>query len=200
MKCLFLDSSTSLLTVALIIDNKVSFVKQKEVTNSSEYLLQFIIEGLQSNSVSIWDIDKIIVSNGPGSFTGIRVAVTLAKTISYSIKKPVYPISSLKVIASGSNSDIIVPIIDARRGYVYAGIYDENLNNIMEDTYISLENLTAKLKNLNCEIISLDDIENSKKPDYDFIKISNLKLDEVNCHNLNPNYLKKTEAEEKHGI
>ena len=92
-------------------------------------------------------------------------------------------------------------MIDARRGNVFAGIYDEDLNIIKKDSLISLEELTSKL-NEDYELISYDDIKNSLKPNIDILKIiAKHKSDKgVNPHNLNPNYLKLTEAEENLGV
>ena len=85
--------------------------------------------------VGIKNFTKIFVVNGPGSFTGIRVGLTVAKVMAYSLNIPVVPVSSLEVMASGYDEDVI-SLIDARRGYVYAGGYDRNLDVIYKDNYV----------------------------------------------------------------
>ena len=95
-------------------------------------------------------------------------------------------------------------MIDARRKCVYAGIYDRDYNEVMNDIYISLDELNEKVKDLNniC-FISNDnikdiDVQNVKldvQKIYDYYKDN----DGINPHSLMPNYLKKTEAEEKFG-
>ena len=99
--------------------------------------------------------------------------------MAWSLKKDIVPLSSLELMAT-TNTDkkYIVPMIDARRGNVFAGIYDKELNIIKKDSLISLEELTSNLTE-NYELISYDNI---------------------NPHNLNPNYLKLTEAEENLGV
>ena len=95
-------------------------------------------------NISPIDLDKIFVVTGPGSFTGIRVGLTVVKVMAWTLKIPVVPISSLEVIASGTPSDNNVALIDARRGYVFAGEYNKRLNNIDPDRYI----LLSEIKNL----------------------------------------------------
>ena len=142
--------------------------------------------------------DKIFVVNGPGSFTGVRIGVTVAKTIAWALKIDLIPLSSLEFIASTqSDKKYLVPMIDARRGNVFAGIYDQELNNILPDELISYEQLSKKIDE-SYEQISYN-LENSIKPNGDIIKVINKHLSDksVNPHSLKPNYLKLTEAEEK---
>ena len=70
------------------------------------------------------EIDAIAVSEGPGSYTGVRIGVTIAKTLAWTLKKPLVGVSSLKAIAANGLffDGLICPIVDARRGNVYAGL------------------------------------------------------------------------------
>ena len=145
------------------------------------------------------DIKKIFIANGPGSFTGTRIGVTIAKVYGYSLNVDLIPVSTLELLAGDVNKDYIVPVIDARRGFVYAGIYDKDLNKIADDRYISLDKLKEELEGKDYVLVSCDDIAGSIKPKIDLIKVINKHEKDipVNAHGLNPNYLKKTEAEEK---
>ena len=195
MKYLFVDSATATLVVAIIIDGKVRYLFNEEAgKDMSVIIMPKIKEAFDSCNIKPKDIDKIFVTTGPGSFTGIRVGLTAMKTMAWTLKIPIVPISSLEVIASGTPSDNNIALIDARRGYVYAGIYDKNLNNTYSDRHILLEKIKEK-----GTFISYDDIKGSIKPHIDVLKIiQNHKEDEgVKPHGLNPNYLKLTEAEEK---
>ena len=70
--------------------------------------------------------------NGPGSFTGIRVGVSIDKVIAWGFNIPIIPVSSLELLATTNQEfKYSIPIIDARRGYVYAGVYDSENNNIL---------------------------------------------------------------------
>jgi tRNA threonylcarbamoyladenosine biosynthesis protein TsaB len=152
-----------------------------------------------------FDVNKIMVINGPGSFTGIRIGVTVAKIYAWACNINVIPISSLKAYAlSNKGYDYYVSIIDARRDSVYAGIYDNKYNSIMEDTYITKEELINKIKNFNNVLV----VGNTNLDGYDVknndLNIENIynyykKEEGISSHMLNPVYLKKTEAEEKIG-
>lgn len=199
MKFLFIDTSTLYLNVAIIDNNTIVFNhKEKVEKDMSSKIIPIIDEGFKNCSFSIKDINKIFIVNGPGSFTGIRIGVTVAKTIAWTLKIDLIPLSSLEFIAStASNKKYLVPMIDARRGNVFAGIYDQELNNILPDELISYEQLSKKI-NENYEQISYH-LENNIKPDGDILKVINKHLFDksVNPHALKPNYLKLTEAEER---
>lgn len=192
MTYLFIDTANSFI-ISIIKDDKIIYYKN-DVSNSdtSSKVMPIIDEAFKSSNLTINDIDKIFVVNGPGSFTGIRVGVTIAKTIAYSLNKPLIALSELELLATtNTNTDYIAPIIDARRGYVFGAIYDKDLNVYFEDSHILLEELKTKFKENTIIVDNSDNV--------DLIKlIDKHKNDEsINPHTLNPNYLKKTEAEEK---
>ena len=205
MITLFIDTSTTTLTVALIKDDNVLEESTVSSSEHSKHTMPEIEKLFKNNNIEPRSVNKIMVTNGPGSFTGIRIGVTIAKTYAWACNINILPISTLKAYAlSKTNFDYYVPMIDARRNCVYAGVYDKNYNEVVDDTYISLEALQEKVKDLNniCFIsndnIKNIDIENVKlnvQKIYDYYKDS----DGVNPHSLMPNYLKKTEAEEKFG-
>jgi len=190
MTYLFIDTANSFI-ISIIKDNKIIYYKS-DVSNSdtSSRVMPIIDEAFKSTNLTINDIDKIFVVNGPGSFTGIRVGVTIAKTISYCLNIPLIVLSELELMATSANSDYIVPIIDARRGYVYGAIYDKNLDVYLDESHILLDELKSKLPS-NYEFV--EDSNN-----VDLIKLINKHENDkaINPHDLKPNYLKKTEAEE----
>ena len=203
MISLFLDTSSSNLNVGVLKDKKL--LKEKYIhfeKDLSKYALNEIKELLDSLSLKPNDIDNIYCVNGPGSFTGLRIGVTIAKTFAWGLNKNLYKLSSLFVMANSVfNSDYIIPLIDARRGYVFTGVYDNQLNCIMNDDYIELDDLLEKIEaGKSVTYISLDNFDlKTNLPEYNVNKIVEKHYDDtpVNPHSLNPNYLKKTEAEEK---
>lgn len=203
MNCLLIDTSTSYLNICILdYSNKKLLYKFNEMVKSdmSSKIVPIIDEGLKSNNLSLSDINRIFVVNGPGSFTGIRVGVTVAKTIAWALKIDIIPISSLALMASiNTDKKYIVPLIDARRNNVFGAIYDENLNSILSDRLINIDELLNNVDN-DSLFVSYDNIslENIVKPDIDIFKLINKYINEkpINPHNLNPNYLKLTEAEE----
>jgi len=204
---LYIDTSSSTLITGIIKDETlISEIKQplgKDLSTNTLYL----IEKMFSESlVDVNDIDKIIVVNGPGSFTGIRIGITIAKTYAWALNKEIITISSLEAMSISTNTDKYkIPYIDARRGYVYAGIYSNNNEIILENRYIKLDeliNIANKLE-IPYQFISNDNLVEDKT-NYDanileIVKYSKTKQS-INPHAVNPIYLKKTEAEETKGI
>ena len=191
MKYLFVSAATANLVVAIIIDNEIKYLFNEEVGKEMSVLVMpKLKEAFDKTNLKPQDIDKIFVTTGPGSFTGIRIGLTVAKTMAWTLKIPIVPISSLEVIASENGG---MALIDARRGYVFAGGYDKDLNNVYKDRYVLLEGIDKTIP-----FISYD-IENTIKPNIDILKVINKHKDDkgVNPHTINPNYLKLTEAEEK---
>ncbi len=207
MKTLYIDTTTSYLYSGISIDGRlVSEIKEDLGKNLSSQALNKISIMLSDNNLKPKDIDKIIVVNGPGSFTGIRVGITIAKTFAYSLKKEITTVTSLEVMAMSSkdSAPCKIPLIDARRNYVYAAIY--KTTPVLKEQYISLEALKCAQANLIEESVyisnqTFDGIE-CEKYDPDIEKIINIveKRESVNPHSVNPVYLKSTEAEEKHKL
>ena len=204
MKYLYIDTSSSYLYSAIVEDsNLLAEIKENYGQSLSEVALPKIVSMFEKLKMTAKDIDKIFVVNGPGSFTGIRIGVTIAKVYAWSLKLPISTILSLEAMAvSSNNKKYHVPIINARRGYVFGAIYDEEFKEVLKPQHLKLEELIEKLKIIDhYELISNDtfDQELELVPyNPNFIKIiehfKNRK--EVNPHSVNPEYLKLTEAEE----
>lgn len=203
MKILYIDTSTDYLYTGIISDNiLLAEIKQRFSHDLSKYALYEISEMLKKANINPTEVDKIIVVNGPGSFTGIRVGMTIAKIYAYTLKKKIISISSLDAMQiSTSSNNLIVPIIDARRSFVYAGIYQDN-KELLKKQYIKFEDLLDKLNNYQKEytIVSNDNLKIDNVVSYnpDILKIVNTykNNEDINPHLVEPNYLKLTEAEE----
>lgn len=203
MISLFIDTSTKRLIIGIYHNNKQIYYNCENTSNDlSSKVLPCLKKALESIKLTCQDIDNIYVVNGPGSFTGIRVGVTIAKTLAWSLNKKIFPVSELMLLATtDTDKNYIVPMIDARRGYVYGAIYDRNQQPILKDCYIKLEELKTKVDDLcsidNACFVSYDAIDNSIIPNISVEKLFKKEFKDINPHSLNPNYLKKTEAEEK---
>lgn len=181
MYTLFIDTHSSLITIALVND-KECFVKEKEsLMSHGKNLIPMIKELLDENKTYINSINNIIVINGPGSFTGIRVGLTVAKIISYALKISIKPISSLySYLISSDIKDNKVCIIKDPKGY-YVSAMDKDNKIILKEKYITdLEEIK--------EYKIVDNKLNIKK----IYKQKDLK--EVNVHSLKANYVKRIEA------
>lgn len=204
MKILYIDTSSSYLYTAITADDKLLVeIKEEFGHNLSQEALPKIASMFEKVNLEPKDINKIIVVNGPGSFTGIRIGITIAKVYGWSLNIPVTTITSLEAMMLSSNEACShVPVIDARRGYVFGAIYDDKNKQILKPQHIKIVDLEQKLKGItNYIIITNDDIEiTGKREEYnpDILKIVNYFKDkkEINPHAVNPEYLKLTEAEE----
>ena len=207
MTFLYIDTSSSYLYTAIIKDNNtIAEIKKDYGQQLSARALVEIANMFDTKSISPKEIDKIIVVNGPGSFTGIRIGITIAKVYAWSLNIPITSISSLDAMAISSDIDTYkIPILDARRGYVYAAIYDKNNDIVFKPSHIKIEELYNEVIRLNetCTVITNDDTEfyNLEKIKYDpdIRKIVEIKKNKASedPHQVNPIYLKQTEAEEK---
>ena len=192
MKYLFIDSATTNLVVAIIKDGKIAYIYDNNDGNdTSSKMMVVLAEAFEKTALKPQNIDKIFVATGPGSFTGIRVGLTVAKTMAYTLNIPIVPISALEVMASGNGG---TALINARRGYVFAGTYDNDLNDIYPDSYVLMNDSLTK-PYISYDIFDFETV----KPNIDVLKVvmKHEKDQPVNPHMVNPNYLKMTEAEEK---
>lgn len=202
MTFFYIDTTSSYLYTGIVRDNTLlSYCKKNLGKELSVYTTMEVDKIFNEANVKPEDIDKIIVVNGPGSFTGIRIGVTLAKIFAWAKNIPITTITSLEAMAKSIKSDkLIVPIINARREACWAAIYD-NDNVILKGQYLTIEKLKLMLLGLNKEYIFVSndkfDFE-VEEYDPDILNIVNYYKDKecINPHLVNPEYLKLTEAEE----
>lgn len=204
MISLFLDTCSLIIKIGLLKEkNLIDYVEFENDNKLSEKLLPVMKNMLDKNGYKVNDLNRIYISVGPGSFTGIRIGVTVAKVIAWSLNIDIIPISSLEVMASyDTDKKYVCSFIDARRGYVYAGIYNNDLSNYVSDKYIKFDTLENDIKNIKDDILFVSESNNfvsCNKPKIDILKIVNKHVNDLptNPHKVNPIYLKLTEAEEK---
>lgn len=205
MTYFYIDTSSSYLYTGIVNDNNLIAEKKLFLAHDlSIYTIDEVQKMFDEVNLKPDDIDKIIVVNGPGSFTGIRIGVCLAKLFAWSLNKKITTISSLEAMAKSIKSDkLIVPIINARRNCCYAAIYNQD-EEIMPGRYLSLEKLNLFLKGLKKDylFVSNDKFEfecEEYNPDILEIVKSFKDKEDVPAHIVNPSYLKLTEAEENKG-
>ena len=198
---LFIDTSSSDVSIAIIRDNKlIDKITQNIPNKHSIYTVSYIDQLIKKCNLNPKDINKIYVVNGPGSFTGIRIGVTIAKIYAYLSDIKIVPISSLKQIAISDNNKLSLSILKANSNNYYIGLYDNEYNEIIKEQFASTQEVKDIINKYNPKIISNTDIniENIeiKKIDLDIEKIIKYyeNKEEYNCHNLLPNYLKLPQA------
>ncbi|GEN84635.1 tRNA (adenosine(37)-N6)-threonylcarbamoyltransferase complex dimerization subunit type 1 TsaB [Sporosarcina luteola] len=154
-----IDTANTPLSVAIVKDGAIlAEVNSSMAVNHSLRAMPVIEELFETVQLKPKDIDAIAVSEGPGSYTGVRIGVTIAKTLAWTLKKPLVGVSSLKVLAANALhfSGLICPLVDARRNHVYAGVYeyvDGNLVAIHEDRHLGIEELLDSLVPLGRSIL-----------------------------------------------
>ncbi len=192
-KRLVIDSATKYLYIGLFDDESCLGSFYEAGHNDHSVKLMTEIEKLfQTNCLRIDDLDEIIVGIGPGSYTGLRIGVVVAKMFGWNSAIPVKTVSSLALIASSyEGNQLILPEIDARRGNSFLGLYKNSgkgLKLVAEEQLTNLEDYKSSLDK-PFEVVSFGEPNISK-----ILQSSLLNIVE-DIHGLNPNYLRLTEAE-----
>ncbi|MGG3571179.1 tRNA (adenosine(37)-N6)-threonylcarbamoyltransferase complex dimerization subunit type 1 TsaB [Bacillus gobiensis] len=221
MTILSIDTSNQTLGLALvegktIIAEHITYLQK----NHSVRAMPGIERLLQDANKSPSEVKKIVVANGPGSYTGVRIGVTIAKTFAWSLQIPVVPVSSLKVLAANGRyfAGKICPLFDARRGQVYTGLYqyeDGKLLTIEEDQNVLMKDWLEQLKKENMPVLFLghdvsvyqDEIQEAlgekacfgqeglSSPRPSELAFLGKDVDPESTHTLVPNYIRLAEAE-----
>lgn len=135
MLSLVLDSANKELLVAIFKDDKkIDETRYEAWQRQSEFMLPELDKILKKNNVDPKSIDEIIVTVGPGSYTGVRIALTIAKIYAYTLNIPCYAISSLSALENPTNTSIC--LINARSGRSYFAVYKKG-EAIVVDTILS---------------------------------------------------------------
>lgn len=220
MLVLAIDTATKIGSVALY-DDKTGVIGEINLyvkVNHSNVIMDAVDSLFKLSGLNIKDVDRIAVTIGPGSFTGIRIGTAIAKGLAYSLKKPIVGVNELDVLAHmGENrEDIIVPLIDARKERVYFSKY-RYIDNILlrEEEYKDgeLREILDDLKGKKVTFIGDGAIVNEKlineilEKDYTIFSKANsipragvaaqisLHLAEDNLYTLEPLYVNKSQAE-----
>ena len=196
MKTLFIDTHNEIIKIILFKNGKVVDLKEKESSmKHSVYTMPLIEEVLKNNNLDSNDINEIIVVNGPGSFTGVRIGVTIAKTYSYLLNIPIKVINVLEMKAIFVNGDKKVVIEEEKNGKFIAEAklpFDNCLaSKIMSfgrGIKVISPNLNSDTDKNDNEISIVDNIDYEKV--YEYLKTK----ESINPHAVNPLYIKKIEV------
>lgn len=140
MKLLAIDTSTDLATVALVAHGMLFTEEQPGIRQHAQVLLPMIERVLAQADLACHQLDAIVFGRGPGSFTGLRIACSVAKGLAYAHHLPVYPVSSLAAIAyavyhaqEGQLANVrVLAMIDARMQQVYWGCFSGVVEAVSE--------------------------------------------------------------------
>ncbi|MBN2299958.1 MAG: tRNA (adenosine(37)-N6)-threonylcarbamoyltransferase complex dimerization subunit type 1 TsaB [Acholeplasmataceae bacterium] len=193
MKTLFFDVSSSVMYVGYSRDDiLIDFSIRIASRDHAKYLVDRIDQLLKRNKITLADLDEIIIGIGPGSYTGLRIAVMVGKMFAFTKGVKLKTVSSLLFLTSGYEGKIAA-MMDARRGYVFSAIYEDG-NVILPDDYRLFSELANDEIYQKAQTIFIDDRNYEISPKR--IREHAVLVD--NIHDLIPNYLRKTEAETKH--
>jgi tRNA threonylcarbamoyl adenosine modification protein YeaZ len=144
MKTLFISTYNEIITIGLLFNDKLKVQKQEiSSRNHSIYTVPLIDETLKEANINVHDLDEILVINGPGSFTGVRLGITVAKTLAYTLKIPIKEISSLEALSASNKENNKIVIISDSKGKYY-GIFANNklieMNYLADDDFELIKN------------------------------------------------------------
>ncbi|MEF7611302.1 tRNA (adenosine(37)-N6)-threonylcarbamoyltransferase complex dimerization subunit type 1 TsaB [Enterococcus casseliflavus] len=225
MKTLAIDTSNQTLAVAVVDGQEVLGQSQTMAIKNHSTALMPAIDGLmQAVGMAPKELEQIVVAKGPGSYTGLRIGVTTAKTLAQTLNIPLIGVSSLKAVAANcvGVSQVIVPLFDARRQNVYAGAYqwhNGTLETKIKDQHISLSELLTQLKAVDGQEVLFVGADTIKFKDMIEAELPTAYINQVSLwnypngvvlaaiakeeapvasiHDFVPDYLKLVEAEEK---
>jgi tRNA threonylcarbamoyladenosine biosynthesis protein TsaB len=146
---LAVDSSTTSGSVAILKDDKLTFMSFLDIRiTHSERLLPQIDFGLKQSKLQVSDLDLLVLANGPGSFTGLRIGLATLKGLSMAHKIPILPVNTLFMLAQNvaGTSKAIMPILDAKMNEVYAALYTSELQEIIAPVNAKPEEFLKKIE------------------------------------------------------
>lgn len=144
MVLLCIETATQVCSVSLSRNDEVLGILESEEKNAHSRILHVLIDQLfKENNLSVNDVDAIVVSKGPGSYTGLRIGVSTAKGLCYAVNKPLIAINTLEAMAYGmrdkvqeesldtNHPPLFIPMIDARRMEVFSAIFDNDIKEVL---------------------------------------------------------------------
>ena len=202
MISLLFDTSNQALSVAINRDGDlVSEINTNYKKTHSETLLENISKVLEIADVKKSDIERVIVARGPGSYTGVRIAATVAKTLAKGLNIPLYSVSSLFVLAASKRiNGSVTPLIDARRACVYTATYeftDGQVKQILSPTYEEFKRVidtTYVLNDKEKRTIEIDDFV-ATVPRITCVEQYEDMLRQEDVDAFTPDYIRISEAE-----
>ena len=210
MKVLAFDTSSKALSLAILEDKQVLAETMINIKKNHSITLMPAIDFLMGSlDWTPKDLDRIVVAEGPGSYTGLRIAVATAKTLAHTLNIELVGMSSLLSLVPHQQEGLLVPLMDARRNNVYAGFY-ENAKPVMPEAHLSFAEVLEKVTDAE-QVTFVGEVgpfveqiqEQLPQASYQetLPNAANLALwawdkKADSLHDFVPNYLKRVEAEE----
>ena len=210
MKVLAFDTSSKALSLAILEDKQVLAETTINIKKNHSITLMPTIDFLMASlDWTPKDLDRIVVAEGPGSYTGLRIAVATAKTLAHALNIELVGMSSLLALVPYQQEGLFVPLMDARRNNVYAGFY-ENAQPVMPEAHLPFERVIELIEGAS-QVTFVGEVGSFVEQIQEHLPRTNFKETLPNAANLAllawdkeadslhdfvPNYLKRVEAEE----
>ena len=210
MKVLAFDTSSKALSLAILEDKQILAETTINIKKNHSITLMPAIDFLMASlDWTPKDLDRIVVAEGPGSYTGLRIAVATAKTLAHTLNIELVGMSSLLALVPSQQEGLVVPIMDARRNNVYAGFY-ENAKAVFPEAHLPFAEVLEQVKDAE-QVTFVGEVgpfveqiqEHLPQANYQetLPNVANLALlawdkEADSLHDFVPNYLKRVEAEE----
>ena len=211
MKIAAFDTSSKALTLAILEDETLLAQMTLNIKKNHSITLMPAIDFLmKSLDMKPTDLDRIVVAQGPGSYTGLRIAVATAKTLAHTLKIELVGVSSLQALVPEQVEGLVIPVMDARRNNVYAGFYQSG-QTVQPEAHLPLAEVLEIADAANQPVTFVgettafvEQIEAALPqaaiqptlPDAAAVGRLGLDLPAQSIHDFIPNYLKRVEAEE----
>lgn len=160
---LLIETSTTLCSVGLAENGVCTYLKELNEGYSHAENLTLFIQSVLNESTYKWaDIDAVCVGKGPGSYTGLRIGVSVAKGICFASGLPLISLNSLEIMASGAiqsypGYEAYLSLTDARRMEVYAALYNHKLEELISTRALIMNEYNFEEKNLYKKILCFGD-------------------------------------------
>lgn len=189
MYTLFISTYDKLINISLLKDGKlINTLEDISKQNHSVLVMPMIESILKSNKITTNDLNELIVVNGPGSFTGVRIGVVIAKTLAYTLNIPIKTITSLEciLVSNKSNKNKLATISDTKGKYV--GYFNKDNEILEEFKYLKTSEFEEYIKDKKEYLIT--DNKFNVESIYNYLK----NKDSINPHLVNPIYIKGIDA------
>jgi tRNA threonylcarbamoyladenosine biosynthesis protein TsaB len=222
MKTLAIDTSNFVMGIAVLDNHEVIGEMVTNIKKNHSIRVMPAIQSLMEEcGIQPTELERIVVAQGPGSYTGVRIGVTIAKTLAWTLNVPLAGISSLEALAANGRyfNGYISPLFDARRGQIYTGLYEyqnDGLKNIIQDRLVMNDEWVKQLKDYEKPILFIgNDVHlhqellseglgsyaifssitqlNPRPSELGFIGMNKQPVEDV--HAFVPNYIRIAEAE-----
>lgn len=192
MLTLCIDTAYKYLACALIKDNEIlSSVSVPCFKKQSEELFITLKQVFDDAKMNPKDIDSICISEGPGSYTGTRIAMTLAKTMATELPCDLYTISTLRLYAAGEHMTTV--ILNARADRAYVGVFDNN-EIVVDDCVMPINEINPMSNNVVGDGLLINRIDNYPDIGEAFLKTKPVWTKVKDIAYLVPKYLKESES------